>query len=148
MWAAVAVLLVVMSAYAWMVDFITLEGERTVYTVDCAGGVWTGHDCSGSLTAGNRYKFRALKIHSEVLFWIAGSTEPAGKLSGCNITDGRNWTCAPNANPDAARSITLVMARGQPVADALHRTRSVHTVPKYRWLMAKNGVGLGSSADN
>src|SRR5215204_2880092 len=60
LWLAIGALFIAMAAYAWAVDFISVQGERTVYTVDCVGGVWSGAQCSGNLVAGERYRFRAL----------------------------------------------------------------------------------------
>ncbi|HEX7441836.1 MAG TPA: hypothetical protein VF319_17250, partial [Caldimonas sp.] len=89
---------------AWASDFVTMQGERTIYTVDCKNGVWQGDRCGGQVVAGTRYRFRALKPHGEVIFWMVGSKEPSGKFNECTIQDGRNWVCKVCA--DAARSIT------------------------------------------
>ena len=43
-----------------------MQGERTVYTVDCTNGAWQGDHCSGQVAAGMRYRYRALKGHGEV----------------------------------------------------------------------------------
>lgn len=131
---------------AWAVDFVTLEGERTIYTVDCSRGTWTGNHCSGALVVGDWYRFRALKAHREVLFWTVGSSEPSGKLTGCEITDGRNWTCPPGG--DSARSITLRMERGRPSLNNPLLGRQVRRVPKLRWLLLRIGVSWSDSADD
>lgn len=131
--------------YAWAVDFVTLEGERTVYTVACSGGDWVDQRCSGSIVVADRYRFRALKAHREVLFWTVGAAEPAGKLIDCGITNSRNWVCKPGA--DAARSITLQLARGQPVTDAGPSARKLHVVPKLRWLLLRMGISWSNSAE-
>ena len=65
-------------------------------------------------SAGQRYRYRALTHHSEVIFWTVGTNEPSGKFGECTIQDGRNWVCKPNG--DAARSITLQMVEGVPIA--------------------------------
>src|SRR5215210_3270842 len=111
-WLALSGLFVIAAACGWAVDFITLAGERTVYTVDCKNGAWMANRCSGNIVAGDRFRFRALAPHGEVLFWTAGSAEPSGKFTGCTIANGRSWSCPANA--DAARTITLAMVRGQP----------------------------------
>ena len=102
--------LVALGFAAWASDFVTLQGERTIYTVDCDGGAWQGDHCSGQVAAGARYRYRALKPHGEVIFWTVGTSEPSGKFGECTIQDGRNWVC--KVCPDAARSITLQMAQG------------------------------------
>lgn len=131
---------------AWATDFVTLEGERTIYTVDCSEGTWIGNDCSGRLVVAERYRFRALKAHREVLFWTVGSADPAGKLTGCEVSNGRNWACPPGG--DAARSITLRMERGRPSLNDNVLGRRIHRVPKLRWLLLRSGVGWSSSADD
>ena len=136
-WALVIAILAALGFAAWASDFVTLQGERTIYTVDCAGGVWQGDRCSGRVAAGERYRYRALKPHGEVIFWTVGSKEPSGKFGECTIQDGRNWVC--KACPDAARSITLQMAHGVPVGGAQNVTRPYRAVSKWRWLLLQRG---------
>ena len=45
---AVALLL---AGWMWLTDFITVQGERTIYTVACQGGEWRGDLCTGKLGA-------------------------------------------------------------------------------------------------
>jgi hypothetical protein len=138
-------LLVVTAIYAWAVDFVTLTGERTIYTANCRSGAWEGNRCTGSLEAGARYRFRALSAHAEVLFWTAGSPDPAGKFTQCKVESGRNWSCPANA--EAGRTVTLQMLHGEPVADPLHRTLELHSVHKVHWLLLRAGVRLSSTAN-
>jgi hypothetical protein len=146
-WLAVIAILALAAVMAWASDAITLQGERTVYTVDCRQGVWQGATCTGKLAAGARYRFRALRAHDEVVFWTVGATdEPSGKLTGCKIDDGRNWTCPPGA--EAGRTITLQMARGAPVPDASGHARPFHAIAKWRWWLVKAGLPIGRTADN
>ena len=63
-WGFVIVVLAGLGFAAWASDFITMQGERTIYTVECRDGAWAGDRCAGSLTAGPRYRFRALTHHS------------------------------------------------------------------------------------
>ena len=133
-------------ALAWVTDSVTMQGERTIYTVDCQDGAWDAAGrCSGKLVPGDRYRFRALRSHSEVLFWRPGIAENSGRLTDCRIVDGRNWKCPPG--PDAPRSITLEMARGEAVREAGAVTRAFHAVPKWRWLAIRWGLPAGSTAD-
>jgi len=146
-WLAVVAILGLAVAMAWASDAITLQGERTVYTVDCVQGQWQGAICSGVLAAGKRYRFRALRAHNEVMFWTVGaSDEPSGKFSGCRVVDGRNWICPPSG--DAALTITLQMERGAPVPGVSGKTRPYHAVTKWRWWLLRWGIPTGSSADN
>ena len=135
-----------LAVYAWATDFITLEGEYTVYTADCSSGIWVGNRCSGSIRPGDRFKFHAVKAHREVRFWTAGQAEPAGILTDCEISSDRNWSC-PAANADVARTITLQMVHGRPTLDPQHRTRTFHSVPKVRWLLMRAGVGWSDEAN-
>ena len=135
-WAFVIVLLAALGFAGWCSDFVTMQGERTVYTVECDGGAWNGNRCGGHLVAGARYRYRALKAHSEVVFWTVGGSEPSGKFAECDIQDGRNWRC--KANADANRSITLEMTEGFPVAGPV--TRAFRAVPKWRWLLLQRGL--------
>ena len=43
---AVAVVLLAVVASIWASDRITLQGERTIYTVNCEGGNWVGNRCT------------------------------------------------------------------------------------------------------
>jgi hypothetical protein len=143
-WAFVIALVAALGFAAWASDFVTMQGERTIYTVDCAEGSWQGDRCSGRVKAGSRYRYRALKPHNEVIFWTVGSTEPSGKFNDCKIQDGRNWVC--NVCADARRSITLQMAHGKPVpgADASTSvTKPFHAVSKWRWLLLQRGYTAG-----
>jgi len=126
-------LLVLAAVGAWLNDFITLQGERTIHTVECVDGTWQGEECTGRLVAGERWRFRALRVHREVLFWRVGVQENSGRLTDCEIQDGRNWRCP--ATGDAARSITLVMDHGEAVAGP--DTKPLHAVPKWRWLFLR-----------
>jgi hypothetical protein len=135
-----------MAGFLWASDKITLDGERTVYTVECHDGTWQGTHCSGELKATNRYRFRALKAHREVVFWTAGAGEPSGRFTDCDIQDGRNWTCQPMQ--DAQRTITLQLNKGKPVPDASGVVRPFHAIAKWRWYLLRSGIPVGGGADN
>lgn len=137
-WVIVAVVFAGLGFAAWASDFVTMQGERTIYTVDCVGGAWQGERCAaGHLVPGVRYRYRALKPHGEVIFWTVGTKEPSGKFDDCQIQDGRNWVC--KICPDAARSITLRMAQGAPVPEGSNVTRPFRAVSKWRWLLLERG---------
>ncbi len=137
-WAGVIVILAALAFAAWASDFITLQGERTVYTVACQGGGWQGDVCSGKLVAADRYRYRALKRHNEVIFWQVGARDRSAKFDSCRIHDGRNWVCAPG--DDASRSITLAMAGGAPVPGPANVTRPFRAVSKWRWMLLRRGL--------
>jgi hypothetical protein len=137
---------VLMGASAWITDFVTLQGEWTIYTVECKQGAWNGDLCTGKLVAAERYRFRALKAHSEVLFWVVGSTEPSGRFTQCEIENRENWSC--KANADSPRSITLVMSKGRLVPDPGANNRSFHAVPKVKWLLLHYGNVFSDRAGN
>ena len=136
-WFAVIALAASLVFAGWASDFITMQGERTVYTVACVGGAWEGDRCAGRVDAGPRYRYRALKPHGEVVFWTLGTQEPSGKFDKCVIQDGRNWLCP--ICPDATRSITLQMAEGLPVPGPEAVTRPFRAVSKWRWMLLKRG---------
>ena len=138
-WLAVSIL-VLMVYFIWTTDKITLQGERTVYTVNCVNGTWDGKRCTGDLDAGPRYRYRALKARGEVLFWVLNANEPSSKLTGCTIVDGRNWTCPLSA--DASKSITLALAAGDPQTNAAWPTRPLHQVSKMTWIFLDLGWKL------
>ena len=133
-----------LGGYAWSTDKVAMQGECTIYTVGCDGGTWEANRCSGSLSPGERYRFRVLKPHREVLFWTAGSTEPSGKYTDCAIEDRRNWTCKPNA--DASRTITLQMVAGHPARSPGSGTLAFHSVEKWRWWLLRLGLPGGHEA--
>ena len=129
------IVVIMFGAMLWSVDFITLQGEWTIYTVECKQGIWNGEQCTGKLAASDRYRFRALKRRKEVLFWVVGSTEPSGRLTPCEIESRSNWVC--KASADSPRSITLVMSKGHAVPDPTVNTRPFHAVPKLKWTLLK-----------
>lgn len=146
-WLVVVLILAFAAAVAWSSDAITLQGERTVYTVECRNGQWQQAKCGGKLGAGKRYRFRALRAHNEVVFWTIGAAdERSGKFTACRIDDGRNWTCPANA--DSALTITHEMKHGVPVPDTTGRAKPYHAVAKWRWWLARWGLPIGSGADN
>jgi hypothetical protein len=144
-WFGVLAAAVLLGFLTWSSDFITAQGERTIYTVGCSNGLWQGSHCGGRLVAAERYRFRALHARGEVLFWTVGANEPSSKFTDCKIQDGRNWSCQPNA--DAPKSITLQMERGVALHDATGLVRSFHAVPKWRWMLARYGVPTGNDSE-
>jgi hypothetical protein len=130
---------------AWSNDFVTLQGEKTIHTARCEAGHWNGNVCTGTLVAADRYRFRALKVRGEVIFWTLGSTEASGKFTGCAVKDGHNWTC--KANADSARTIALAMSGGRAQHDATGATRPFHAVDKWKWWMLNLGIGKFRRAD-
>jgi len=131
---------------AWSDDFITLQGERIVYTVECRHGDWQGKRCSGQLVASERFGFKTVKARREVLFWTVGVDETSGKFTDCLIEDGRNWTCAPTA--DTSLTVTRELVHGQPVADSSGFARPLRAVAKWRWWLLRWGISLGNQASD
>jgi hypothetical protein len=134
---AVVSLLVVLG---WLHDFITLNGAKTVYTARCTGGEWRGAICTGTMRAGDRYRFHALKLHSEVIFWVSGAPEPSGKLAPCTIENAKQWTCSQG--PDSSRTITHEMRFGHPMPEPRGPARAFHQVSKLKWLLLEQGLRL------
>jgi len=145
-WIFIVIVVAGLCGVAWANDFVSLQGERTIYTAQCEQGSWNGKHCSGRLAAGPRYRFRALKAHREVIFWTVGvASEPSGKLTDCTIRDGRNWSCKLNAG--TPRAITREMVMGSPVPDAASSMRTFHPVSKSHWMLLRYGVAPSSDAD-
>lgn len=138
-WIALPVL-VMLLFFIWTTDRVSFQGERTIYTVNCLGGNWVGDRCSGEMVPGPRVRYRALRAHSEVLFWAVGANAPLSKLTKCNIQDGRNWTCP--TSDDASKSLALGMLAGQPMQNAAWSTQPFHAVSKVRWLLLYFGMVL------
>ena len=138
-WMAVAAMLF-FTFFLWTTDKITLQGERTIYTVECRNGTWEGSQCRGKLAAGPRFRYRALTAHGEVLFWVLGRQEPSAKLTGCAIQDGRNWTCPESA--DAAQSLTLAISSGEAIHNPAWPTRPFHATSKVDWWLLNAGLNL------
>lgn len=136
-WVAAPVL-VLLLIFVWSSDRITLQGERTIYTVNCAQGTWVGNRCDGAITPGPRFRYRALKARGEVLFWVLGVSEPSSKLTSCVIQDGRNWVCP--VTPDASKSLTLTLAGGEPLRDPAWPTLPFHSVTKLAWVFLDSGL--------
>ena len=125
-------------AVVWASDRVTLQGERTIYTVNCEQGVWQGLECTGRLAAGDRYRYLSLKTRHELIFWIAASKEPSGKLIDCTVENRGNWSC--KANADSARSITHEMVNDKAKPDPTALTRPFHAVPKWKWWLLRAGL--------
>jgi hypothetical protein len=135
-WVVLALLLV--AALLWFSDRITLQGERTIFTVDCAAGSWEGARCTGHLVPGNRYAFRASKARQEVLYWIRGSDAPSGRYTDCTVTDRDNWSCnvVTGGTPS---TIAFEMVRGEPTRVGSGLALPYHSVPKWKWWLMDAG---------
>jgi hypothetical protein len=130
---------------AWLHDFFTSTGAKTVYTAECAGGAWRGRTCTGHLVVADRHRFKPLKAHSEVLYWVAGSSDPSRKLEGCKIDNAKDWTCPIPA--DAHAMIATAMQYGEPIGQP-GKTMAFHAVPKWKWLLLEQGASFFHEADN
>jgi hypothetical protein len=134
------VILGALGVFIWSSDRITLEGERTVYTVNCEQGEWDGLRCTGRLTAGDRHRFRSSRSRHEVAYWIAGSAAPSGKYSDCDL-----WSCKVQAGERP--SITHEMSDGRPVPRAAGVDLPFHAVTKWKWWALRIGVPWLRRAD-
>jgi len=128
----------------WASDQITLQGERTIYTADCNGGKWEGLRCTGTMVAGDRYRYRASKVRHEVVFWIAGSPSQSGKYTDCDVRNRGNWSC--NATLGAAPSITQQMINDQATHGSGGLTIPFHALPKWKWWLLHLGLRVFDEA--
>jgi hypothetical protein len=135
---SVILLIAIAATLVWGSDRITLQGERTVYTVLCDQGKWNGNACSGKLVADKRYAFRASKSRREVLYWVRGSDAPSGRYSDCAVTDRDNWTCKPVAG-SAPMTVTFEMKNGWPTRADASLALPFHSVPKWKWWLMDAG---------
>ena len=138
---AAALVVAVAAALIWGSDRITLQGERTVYTVDCDRGTWDGKVCSGKLVPGKRYAFRASVSRHEVIYWVRGSTTPSGRYSDCTVVDRDNWSCKPPTD-GTPTTIAYEMAKGRPMHAGVERVLAFHSVPKWKWWLIDAGIGV------
>jgi hypothetical protein len=145
-WIITAACSGVLGVLVWASDFITLQGERTIYTAGCQDGVWKGDLCTGKLVAAERYRFRALKAHNEVLFWTVGSPGPSGKFTRCVVTNGRYWSC--EASGEASAAVTREMRHGMPVSHPGENTRPFHQISKFRWMLLRYGISVGNTVSS
>ena len=141
------VILVVASltVFIWASDRITLEGERTIYTVNCDQGAWDGLRCTSRLRAGDRHRFRASRSRHEIVYWIAGSGAPSGKYADCDVTDRDRWVC--KARPGEQPTIAHELAGGRPVPNAAAPDMPFHAVNKWKWWVLDVGIPIVSKAD-
>jgi len=139
-----ALLVVAFASFLWASDRITVQGERTVYTVECVGGEWQGLHCTGKLAAGDRHTFKASRTRQEVLFWIVGSAVPSGRYSDCLVKDRGNWTC--NVRIDEPRTVTYEMQRDVPTVGVAGLALPFHAVPKWKWWAIREGLGSFTDA--
>jgi hypothetical protein len=135
--AVAAVVGISLAVAIWASDQITLEGERTIYTVRCDGGDWKGLRCAGRLAAGDRYRYRASRSRNEVIFWVAGSSTPSGKYTDCSVRNRGNWDC--NATLGQPLSITLQMVDDRATHGPSGVTLPFHAVQKWKWWLLRAG---------
>jgi hypothetical protein len=126
-----ALIALVVVTVVWASDRITLQGERTIYTVECVQGAWVGDDCRGRLVPGPRYAFRASVRRHEVVYWIRDSDAPSGKYTDCVVVNRDNWSC--NVQRDQPMPLTFEMRDGRPVGGGPGVTLPYHDVPKWQW---------------
>ena len=141
---ALAAVLFVLAITIWASDRITLQGERTIYTVRCVDGVWQGARCTGRLVAGERYAFRVSVLRKEVLYWVRGSRDPSGKFSDCKITDRDNWACT--LQPGQKAPIAIEMKKGKPMHSDEPGVVAFHKVPKWKWWLLDFGLTIFNEA--
>jgi hypothetical protein len=142
---AVVVVVAGLVLFIWGSDRITLEGERTIYTVACDHGTWEGLRCTGRIAAGDRYRFRASRSRQEIVYWIAGSKAPLGRYGECEVTDRDRWTC--KARPDDRPTIAHELSDGRPVPRAPGIDQPFHAVSKWKWWALDVGIPLFNKAD-
>ena len=137
-------LVAVIGLIFWASDQITLQGERTIYTANCDGGRWEGLRCTGTMVAGDRYRYRASHSRHEVIYWKVGSPAPSGKYTDCDVRNRGNWSC--NAELGASPSITQAMANDQATHGSPGLTVPFHALPKWKWWLLHFGLRMFDEA--
>lgn len=147
MYRALLYVLVIVGAlgvFIWSSDRVTLEGERTVYTVTCEQGAWDGLRCTGRIAAGDRHRFRSSRSRREVVYWIAGSAAPSGKYSDCDVIDRDFWSCKAQAGE--LPTITHEFSDGRPEQRVAGTDLPFHAVTKWKWWALRLGIpGFGKA---
>ena len=52
--APLLIVAIMLGVFLWGIDFLTLQGEWTIYTVECIQGTWSDNQCTGKLAASGR----------------------------------------------------------------------------------------------
>ena len=134
----IVALLLIAIGLVWASDRITLQGERTIFAVNCEAGQWDGDRCTGTLVPGERYAFRASNSRREVLHWIRGSQSPSGKYSDCSVKDRDNWSC--ELRIDQRPFMTRAMVNGVLTNVCAQAAGSFHWVEKWKWWVLRLGI--------
>ena len=130
-WLAYGLALIFLVIFAWGSDFFSPKGERTLYTARCQNGQWEDGHCTGRLESAERIRYKVQKLHREVAYRAVGASSPAGHLTRCTITNGRNWSCAEDSGPPG--SITLGLTNGKPDQSTPGHARTERCVSKWTW---------------
>lgn len=121
-----------------------MEGERTLYTVQCSEGQWSGRACTGRLMAARSYRYEARPGAHEVVFSVDAAPSQRRRLAPCEVRDARNWSCA--AGNDSASSVTLTMVCGQ-ATDPAPPALGLRVVPKLQWWRLKAGLDFSRDVE-
>lgn len=130
----------------WASDRITLQGERTIFTVKCEGGSWQGRHCTGNMLPGEQYAFRASHKRNEVIYWVRFSNAPSGKFTDCMVKDRDNWSC--NVQLDQKPALTFEMVKGKPTRGGEGISMPFHNVAKWKWWLLDAGIHAFHDADD
>ena len=141
---AIGLVVIMVGVLVWAGDKISLQGERTIHTVQCLDGNWEGWRCTGVMVASDRYRFRASRSRQEVIFWIAGSKQPSGKYTDCVVKDRDNWRC--NASSGQPAMIAHALVNGRPDNNGTGPS-SIRFVRKWKWWLLRSGIHAFSTAD-
>ena len=130
-WLTYGLVLVFLAIFGWGSDFFSPKGERTLYTARCLSGHWEDGRCTGRLAASGRIRYKVQRSHNEVSYRAVGASSPAGHLTRCSISNGRNWMCSEDTEPNG--SITLGLTNGKPDQSVPEHTRDERCVSKWTW---------------
>lgn len=126
-----AVALLGLAFLGWSTESITLQGRWDLYTARCQGGQWLGDQCTGHLVRAEQYRFKVGKQAQEIGFDVVGTKTERGYLTGCRVTDARNWSCQAVA-PGGAHCIARQLSEGKPPVPPDDPARP-RLVSRWRW---------------
>jgi hypothetical protein len=146
-WFISVLLLLIVVGLVWASDQITLQGERTIYTVTCDHGTWSGNRCTGALAPSDRHAFRASRTRQEVIYWIRGSQQPSEKYTDCRVENRDNWACRARADQKPLPLRELIHGRPTPAFEDSTTAVRLHAVAKWKWYAVQIGLRVFTDDD-
>lgn len=127
----------------WLNDAVTLEDHWSLYTARWVGGQWQEHRCTGTLLAAERFDYTASTVSQSVQVRVDGAPLRQAVLRGCQVVDGRNWSCPLAPEP---ATFAFAIQKGLPTILATGRFADEQTT-KADWLWLRlTGAAMPAQA--